>query len=481
MKKKEMNIKWKLYFYLIGFCILLLGILWLLQIVLLEQFYKSIKMSEIKKVSSGIVEYVVNGDWESVEQIASSRGDLYVELWSAELKTITSTGNFREWHDIPLTDTDKKELYEKTKSSNDSIIRKYRNDTQNSFDRRPLVRESIIYAAQISSSTYQDVLLMVSAEITPLNATVETLRIQLGYISVIMLILSIGLSFLISRRVAKPIMQLNNSAMELGKGKYETTFDGKGYKEIRELSDTLTHAASELGKTETLRRELLANVSHDLRTPLTLITGYSEMIRDFPEENTTENMQVIIEESERLTVLVNDMLDLSQMQSGNLKMHFTIINITQVVESIINRIRKLYEPEFYDICFTYEEEIYVQADSHRMSQVIYNLLINAIKYSGDDKKIIICQEIRNDIVKIQIIDNGCGMPDNELLHVWDRYYKTEKSNHKKNSHSYGGTGIGLSIVKSILEQHKNAEFGVVSQVGKGSNFWFSFPISKEEV
>jgi len=481
MKKKEMNIKWKLFFYLIGFCILLLGILWLLQIVLLEQFYKSIKMSEIKKVSSGIVEYVEDDDWESVEQIASSRGDLYVELWSAELKTITSTGNFREWHDRALADTDKKELFEKTKSSNDSIIRKYTDDTQNPFDRRPMVRESIIYAAQITSSTYGEALLMVSAEITPLNATVETLRIQLGYISVIMLILSIGLSFLISKRVAKPIMQLNNSAMELGKGKYNTTFDGKGYKEIRELSDTLTHAASELGKTETLRRELIANVSHDLRTPLTLITGYSEMIRDFPEENTTENMQVIIDESERLTVLVNDMLDLSKMQAGSMKMHFTIINITQVVESIIYRIRKLYEPESYDICFTYEEEIYVQADSLRISQVIYNLLINAISYSGDAKKIIIYQEIRNDIVKIQIIDNGCGIPENELTHVWDRYYKAGKSNHKTNSHSHEGSGIGLSIVKSILEQHKNAEFGVVSQVGKGSNFWFSFPISKEEV
>lgn len=476
-----MSIKWKLFFYLIGFCVLLLGILWLLQIVLLEQFYKSIKLSEIKDVSSGIEKYVANDDWESVEQIAFSRGDLYVELWSNELKTIISTGNAKDWRNSDLTDAEKKELFIETQSTQTSIVHKYKDDFPTPFDRHKMERESIIYAAHINNSTYGEALLMISAEISPLNATVETLRIQLGYISLIMLILSIGLSFLIAKRVANPIMQLNNSAMELGKGKYDTTFDGTGYKEIRELSDTLTHASSELGKTEALRRELIANVSHDLRTPLTLITGYGEMIRDFPEENTVENMQVIIDESERLTVLVNDMLDLSKMQSGSMKMHITTINLTQVVESIINRIRKLYEPVTYDIVFKYDEEIYVQADSNRISQVIYNLLINAISYSGDDKKIVISQEINHDIAKIQIKDNGCGIQENELAHVWDRYYKARTGNQKNSSHSQEGSGIGLSIVKSILDQHESAAFGVESQIGKGSNFWFSLPVNKEEV
>ena len=162
-------------------------------------------------------------------------------------------------------------------------------------------------------------LLLVDARLTPVDATVNTLRIELMIISIIMIIMALVLAYLVSKAIAAPIIKVNNAAKELAKGNYDVVFDGRDYKEINELSDTLNYTSKELAKTEKYQQELIANVSHDLRTPLTMITAYSEVMRDLPGENTPENVQVVIEEAERLTNLVNDLLDISKLQQGTLK------------------------------------------------------------------------------------------------------------------------------------------------------------------
>lgn len=131
-----------------------------------------------------------------------------------------------------------------------------------------------------------------------------------------MILLSLLIAFIISKRVSKSIIRVNDSAKELAKGNFDVEFDGKDYREITELSDTLNYTAKELSKSDVLQKELLANVSHDLRTPLTMITAYSEVMRDLPGENTPENVQVIIDETKRLTFLVNDLLDMSKIKAG---------------------------------------------------------------------------------------------------------------------------------------------------------------------
>ena len=136
------------------------------------------------------------------------------------------------------------------------------------------------------------------------------------------------------------------------------------------MGATLNYAAKELSKVETLRRDLIANVSHDLRTPLTMITGYSEVMRDLPGENTPENVQVIIDEANRLTTLVNDMLDLSKMQSGAQKLSPSFFDLTESVRDILGRYNKLTD---YDIRFTADRDVTVYADELKISQVVYNL------------------------------------------------------------------------------------------------------------
>ena len=257
----------------------------------------------------------------------------------------------------------------------------------------------------------------------------------------------------------------------MAKGKYDITFPNNGYREIAELGDTLNYAATELSKTEELRRELIANVSHDLRTPLTMITGYGEVMRDLPGENTPENVQIIIDEAKRLTDLVNDMLDISKLQSGTQTLKLERFSLTETIQDTMLRYHKLTEHDGYQISFLYRENVFVTADQLRISQVVYNLINNAIVYTGEDKKIEVSQTVYDDKVRISVTDTGEGIEQDMLPLIWDRYYKVDKT-HKR---AVVGTGLGLSIVKSTVELH-GGTCGVTSQKGVGSTFWFELKI-----
>ena len=241
---------------------------------------------------------------------------------------------------------------------------------------------------------------------------------------------------------------------------------------MRELASTLNYAAGELSKVEGLRRDLLANVSHDLRTPLTMIKGYGEVMRDLPGENTPENVQIIIDEAERLTNLVNDLLDLSKLEAGVLPLEKTRFNLTESIRAILHRYDKLAD---YRFSFHCGEEVWVDADELKISQVVYNLVNNAITYSGEDKTITLSQTVEGDKVRISVTDTGEGIPQEKLKDIWERYYKVDKE-HKR---AQMGSGLGLSIVKNILDMH-GGQYGVESMLGRGSTFWFELPVSGEE-
>ena len=225
---------------------------------------------------------------------------------------------------------------------------------------------------------------------------------------------------------------------------------------------------------EKIRKELIANISHDLRTPLTMISGYSEVMRDIPGENTPENMQVIIDETARLTSLVNDLLNVSKLQSGTQKMDVKKMSLTKAIKDTVKRYDTLINHNGFTIKFESDEEAFILGDETRLLQVVYNLINNAINYTGSDKTVIVKQEITDNVVRISVIDSGEGISEQDLPLIWDRYYKVDKV-HKR---AMVGTGIGLSIVKNILLLH-NSRFGVSSEVGKGSTFWFEFKLYQE--
>ncbi len=324
--------------------------------------------------------------------------------------------------------------------------------------------EVILYAEVMRTASGWNRMILIESEITPVDATVETLQVQLVCVTGVMVLLGGLLAYFIARSISRPVAAVNEAAKELARGNYEIHFAAGGSKEVSELAQTLNYAAAELSKVEGLRKELLANVSHDLRTPLTMIQGYAEVMRDLPGENTPENVQIIIEETERLTSLVNDLLDLSRLESGAITLERTRFDLTQSIRAILRRYDKLAS---YSFPFEAEEDVFVTADELKISQVVYNLVNNAITYAGEDKTVTLRQTVENGKVRISVSDTGEGIPQDKLKDIWERYYKVDKE-HKR---AQVGTGLGLSIVKNILELHGGA-YGVESEEGKGSTFWF---------
>jgi signal transduction histidine kinase len=279
------------------------------------------------------------------------------------------------------------------------------------------------------------------------------------------------LALIISKRVSKPIEDVSRGARTLAKGDYETRFSGKGFYEIAELSETLNAAAVELSKAEGLRRELMANVSHDLRTPLALIYSYAEMMNDFPDEITPEQTRVIMDETRRLTSLVNDVLDISKLESDMERMTAARFNLTRGIAEAAGRVSELLKNDGFEIVFNYDGDVYVNADENGIGRAFYNLLINAVNYSGDSRRITISQTLSENRARISVTDDGGGIAEDDLPFIWDRYYKSGKE-HKR---AVTGTGLGLSIAKKIIEMHKG-HCGVTSEVGRGSTFWFELDI-----
>ena len=327
--------------------------------------------------------------------------------------------------------------------------------------------ESLVYTYIINCSDGRQTFLIIASSVTPLNITVEVIKNQMILVSVVFVLLSVIFSIYASHRIAKPIAKTNRAAKELAGKNYEVEFNARGYREVEELNSTLEYAKTELSATEKLQQELIANISHDLRTPLTMITGYGEVMRDLPGENTPENIQIIIDEATRLSTLVNDLLDLSKLQSGALCAEKKEFCLTDSVSAIFGRYSKLIEQDGYNIVFNCREDVYINADELRISQVLYNLVNNAVNHAGEDKTVIVTQTVKDKRVLIEVTDHGEGIPSDKLPYIWDRYYKVDKEHRR----GVIGSGLGLSIVKSILDAH-NARFGVRSTIGKGSTFWF---------
>ena len=296
------------------------------------------------------------------------------------------------------------------------------------------------------------------------------LKSQVVYITIIVIVLACFISYFLSIKITNPITKITKKAKELGEGNYNIHFDSSDVLEIDELANTLNHMSSDLSKIDTLRRDLMANVSHDLKTPLTMIRAYAECVRDISykdKEKMDKDLNVIIEEAERLNILVNDILDLSKMQASADKLNKEKFDLCSVIKEVMNRYDILKTTEDYNFILELPDKALVYADRTKMIQVIYNLINNAINYTGDDKKVFIrIKETKKEYI-IEIEDTGNGIKKEEIPYIWDKYYKKDKK-HQRNVVS---TGIGLSIVKEILQQHK-FDYGVKSTLKKGSTFYF---------
>lgn len=335
---------------------------------------------------------------------------------------------------------------------------------------------TLIQAIKLDSETYA----FINTSMDPIDGTVDILQTQLIYVTIIVLILSFVIAYFISHHISKPIVQMNKAAKGLAEGKFQVSFKtDEDINELNELATSLNYAKDELAKTDELRQDLMANVSHDLKTPLTMIKAYAEMSRDLhikDKKKQKEDMNIIIDEVDRLTILVNDILELSSMQSNINELEKEDFDLIHLTQEILHRYTVLQETENYIFEFNHKEkEIIIHADKKKLEQVIYNLINNAINYTGEDNKVIINITKEKTNILVEIKDTGKGIKKEDLPYIWDKYYKNKKK-HKRN---LVGTGLGLSIVKNALQLH-DYEYGVTSEKNKGSCFYFKIPRTKEK-
>lgn len=454
--------------------------LWLMQTVFFDGVYGFYKKQVLARESKVIVENINNPEINSLITSISQDNNLSIYIISKNglIKYVSQRSTTVRINTVSQKSFDYWELAAGSNGfyvgetagpplvNDDGDILEY--DPSHFTGNVPKKSSSVnIVCARLADSQSSD-----NAAMVLLFATLEPIKSLTGIINFLVIITTVFMVFIcfigalvVSKTISRPIEQLSDSAEQLATGDYNTVFRGGGCCEITRLSKSLNRMTSELSKVEKLRREFFANVSHDLRTPLTMISGYGKMMQELPGEDNEENLQIIVDETERLTKLVNGILDLSKLQSGSYDLRPTIFSLTESTAELSDEFAKLYSGKA-EIGFSSSREIFISADETLVSEALYNLIINAITHSGEGAKIEVVQTEENRRVRITVRDNGPGIAEADLIGIWDRYRKGSGS----------GTGLGLAIVKAATELN-HGTYGVNSTVGVGSEFWIEF---KEE-
>ncbi|MCM1334590.1 MAG: HAMP domain-containing histidine kinase [Bacteroides sp.] len=460
------SILFKIWLIFLGFTFVILLFTYVSQIVLMPRIYEYMKTQEIISTANEIKYAWTTANSAStlktIEKSAKARQmDILIHI-PAEL-----TGG------LPLTYS-----YDSTGSSvsiyyrvSDSIVSELR-ESQNGiifFPGKEEEKQSVLMATYVGTSDAIVGYIFIYTYLEPTGTTTQILKTILLTSSSFLICLSFIVSFFISSRVSKPIINISRSAQKLINGEFNVQVQENEYTEIKRLTENLNTASEEIAKIETLQKDLMANVSHDLRTPLTMIKAYAEMIRDLSGNNPEKrekHLQVIIDEADRLTLLVSDILNLSKLQSGVIEMEMKPINFSEDLKEIVSRFSMLEQTE---IALDVQDDIYINGDQKQLGQSVYNLIINAINYSREEDTVTVRLHSKNGKVRFEVSDTGVGIPKEQLPYIWERYYKVDRSeNHKR---AVKGTGLGLSIVKGVFERH-HFHYGIESEVGKGSTFWF---------
>ena len=463
-----MPLRLKVWIHFVVFILLVFVLMWIFQIFFLESFYEGEKTRAVTENAVEIVE-AYNKEYKSGNKTdfvkkyseVAVNNDVCVEILDRYGRSIYSKDVLGDCMVHGRENSTYKFLNEIRRIEQPEALYKVSNPKNSS--------DMLIYICVLGSVKYPEGYLLINSELAPVGSTVSIIKIQLFIITIILIFVAAFISVFLANRISRPIDRITKSAENLAKGDLDTKFDGRGYLEAQKLADTLMYAEKELSRVDTMQRDLIANVSHDLRTPLTMLKAYAEMIRDLSGDNPVkrnEHLEIIINETDRLSAMVNDILDLSKLESGKQKMNPTEFEINSKMHDIIGRFKGVSDKMGYHIHFIPDSEKIVRCDIVKIEQVIYNLINNAINYTGDDKQVYVRQINQPDGVLIEIEDTGDGIEEDKIKLIFDKYYRSE--NHKR---EVVGTGLGLSIVKAVLKLH-GYDYGVRSTIGKGSVFWF---------
>ena len=461
--KKYGRLKFNMLLYFLLFASIIICSLWVFQMAFFEGFYQNQKFKTMINYSEQFKSTKV-GDSKFTE-LENLCDDIGIDVF------VISHDNLVFPQNRPISENDgeliKKALIQCVKSGSNECV------TGIEPNGRAL---GIFYSAIKNTDGSYTVLTSSHAE---LKETISVIRFQFIYTTVIVVIIGVVLAWFLATRTTKPIVEMSQTAKKWADGDENVTFNGgKHYAELNELADTLNYAKQSVSKAGILQRDLLANVSHDLKTPLTMIRAYAEMIRDISGDNKVKrdkHTKVIMDEADRLTMLVNDILNLSKLQASVDSLEPKEVNLSLLTERVIGLFAPYVENQGYTIENNVAPDLLTIVDEQKIEQVIYNLLGNSINYTGDDKTVKVYLTAESDKIILEIIDSGKGISKEKIETIWERYYRFSETN----TRPVKGTGLGLSIVKTILEAH-NLRFGVRSKKDCGSNFYVEFNRVKNE-
>ena len=455
MTKKLNSFSSKTLFYFIVFSVSILLLLWIFQVLYLEYSYEDYQVRNLNHLAK-VIQETSYSDLDSTLENIAYKNEVCVEYYN-------HLGKSYKYNTL---------MVGCALGKNNSEILKIEQDFINSEHMVKAIRlvnkeyeaKAYLYGINLPSGTV--FLYNTLEDVSGANAVLKN---QLIYLTFIAIVFACVISYFLSKKLTEPILEITEKARQLGSGT-EVDFPEYDILEVYDLANVLSHAQKDMLATDELRRDLMANVSHDLKTPLTMIKAYSEMVRDISYKDTQkreEHCNIIMAEVDRLNLLVSDILTLSKMQADADIIKLEEFDLVHEITTIIKRYEIIKVTEDYHFQLELHESAMVYAERQKMNQVIYNLVNNAINYTGLDKTVTVRVKSEKNSYLVEIIDTGKGIKKDEIPYIWNKYYKNDK-NHQRN---VVGTGLGLSIVKTILEKHQ-FKYGVKSVKHKGTTFYF---------
>jgi signal transduction histidine kinase len=296
------------------------------------------------------------------------------------------------------------------------------------------------------------------------------------------LLLAGGISYVFATRMVRPLLNMKDVTMQLAGGHYEARVQDNPADEIGTLARSINELGKRLKHHEDMRSEFLANVTHELRTPLSYIRGYSQVLEQGLVTDDAEKdkyLRLIMRESQRMQRLVNDLSEQAELGSEGFQFVMERIDLRELITATCEKLvpiagEKQIEITFYSVPPT-AVPAYVLGDRDRLEQALINILQNAIRYTGEGGRIVVMMHCSDREIEVQVKDSGIGIPPRELPHIFERFYRVEKSRNREK----GGLGLGLSIVKQIFDKH-GGQVRVESEVGVGTVFYFTLPVAQRK-
>lgn len=484
----------KIFFLTSLFLILFISLTFVFQTVFFQKFYLKRKESNLK---NNLVTFM-----KVYKENASNGQDNLTTIKNFEEKTSSKIGILDESGQLKFVTTfndekkDSNEIASIRRIVKDLILSKENlfNISEGTiktyiFDTYEYDIKNLVLSTKVKLSTGETQVILVVTSLQSVDEVIIILREYYIYVYIVALIFIIFLSLIYSKTISKPLKRLNKVASKYALLDFSEKCKEKSKDEIGNLSDTLNFLSENLQssllylkdtndklkedivkekKIEEVRKEFVTSVSHELKTPISLISGYAEGIKDniASEEERDYYIEVILDEANKMSNMVNDMLELSKLESGVYSLKLEVFFLDELLDGVLKKFSSPCEKEGISIKKDYDIEIKVTGDRKKIEQVIVNLLTNAISHSFNGGYIKAFIEKEEDKVKVGIFNEGNPIPKDDIEKIWDKFYKVDKSRNR----GQGGTGLGLSIVKNILELHKS-NYGVVNSEN-GVLFYF---------